>query len=201
MIASVEGVLAAKKKSSVIVEIGGLGVEVFVPERTLATFGDEGERIRLLTWLYVREDVLSLFGFPSEMEKQMFLSLISITGIGPRVAMGMLSATDASEIAHSIHQENVGNLVALPGIGKKTAERLILELKDKIDISFYEISGEKEYAGLTHKLMDEVVEALVSIGMNRSRARRILDDIDMADLGESFGVEDIVKIALKRVSL
>ena len=200
MIASIEGLLAGKRDAGVTIEIGGFGIDLSVSEKTLATLGGAGERVHLLTWLYVREDQLSLFGFRSEPERKIFLSLIGISGIGPKVALGMLSVSDPSEIAEAIHLEDRSKLVAMPGIGKKTADRLILELKDKIDISLYEFSEKGGEAVLGNQLIDEALAALLSIGLNRAGARKALDDIGPEELGDSYGVEDIVRIALKRVS-
>ncbi|MBN2184253.1 MAG: Holliday junction branch migration protein RuvA [Candidatus Krumholzibacteriota bacterium] len=200
MIASIEGLIAEKRDAGVVIETGGFGIDLFVSEKTLSALGEAGERVRLLTWLYVREDQLSLFGFRSEAERKIFLSLIGISGIGPKVALGMLSVSDPSEIAEAIHLEDSSKLVAMPGIGKKTADRIILELKDKIDVSLYEFSEKGGGVISGNQLIDEALAALVSIGLNRAGARKVLDDIEPEELGDSYGVEDIVRIALKRVS-
>ncbi len=200
MIASIEGLLAKKREAGVVIETGGFGIDLLVSDKTLSSIGETGERVRLLTWLYVREDQLSLFGFRSEAERNIFLSLIGISGIGPKVALGMLSVSDPSEIAEAIHFEDSSRLIAMPGIGKKTADRLILELKDKIDASLYEFSEKGEGVVSGNQLIEEALAALLSLGLNRASARRALDDIGHEELGDTYSVEDIVRIALKRVS-
>ncbi|MBN2070207.1 MAG: Holliday junction branch migration protein RuvA [Candidatus Krumholzibacteriota bacterium] len=200
MIASIEGILAKKRENGIVIEVGGLGIDLSVSEKTISTIGEAGERVRLVTWLYVREDQLSLFGFRSESERKIFLALIGVSGIGPKVAMGILSAADPAEIAASIHHGDSGKLVTMPGIGKKTAERLILELKDKIDITPFDLSSAEKENIPGRQMMDEALAALVSIGLNRAGAKKALDDIDPEELGDSYRVEDIVRIALKRVA-
>lgn len=200
MISSVRGAILLKKSSSVIVEVGGLGLEVFVPERIIAELGMPGEKISLYTMLNVREDALTLFGFLTDRDRQMFISLLGVSGVGPKVALSVLSAGDSTDLARCIHSEDGDRLVSFPGIGRKTAERIILELKDKIDMSLYDMGGEEEGITADRALFDEAVAALVSIGMTKAGAQRALEDVDTADLGDSFGVEDVVREALKRVS-
>lgn len=201
MISSVEGILALKRESSVVVEVGGIGFEIHVPGRMLAGIGSEGEKVRILTWLLVREDALSLFGFPSGRDREIFLLLLGVSGVGPKLALGMLSALDACEIARHISGGNVAGLVSIPGIGRKTAERIVLELKDKIDASALIPSGREALVPAGRGLVEEAVAALVSLGLAPISARRALEDIDPARISKDSKVEDLVREALRRVSL
>ncbi len=200
MISSVEGVLVRKNGSSVVVEVGGFGIEIHIPGRMLAMMGKEGEKVHLLTWLLVREDALSLFGFPSNKDREMFLLLLGVSGVGPKLALGMLSALDSSEIARYIHGGDAAGLVAIPGIGRKTAERIILELKDKIDVSTFRTAGREVFIPAGRELVEEAVAALISIGLTGANARRALEDIDTARLPQQAKVEDLVREALRRAS-
>ena len=200
MISSIEGIIGVRTESSVTVEVGGFGIQVFVPERVLAAIGSPGERVRLLTWLHVREDILSLFGFPDESDRKLFLLLIGITGIGPKLALGMLSTCDSNEIASYIHAGDTTSLVRLPGIGKKTAERLIVELKDKVDIIASGPSMAKGHGGIEIGMFEEAAAALVSIGLTRASAQKALESIDVKRLGEAATVEDLVRDALRKAS-
>ncbi len=200
MIASIEGLIASRRDASIVLEVGGLGIEVFVTTQTLHGAGNTGDTIRLFTYLHVREDALSLFGFKHEKEREMFLFLIGISGIGPRVAMGILSAAEPEEIARSIHNGDAGRLLALPGVGKKTAERIVLELKDKIDYSLYRGIPSGDSGILDRELAEEALAALISIGLTRVSAERALDRITPSEMGEQYGVEDLVREALKKVS-
>ena len=201
MISSVEGILALKRESSVVVEVGGIGFEIHVPGRMLEAIGGEGEKVRILTWLLVREDALSLFGFPSARDREIFLLLLGVSGVGPKLALAMLSALDSSEIARHIKGGDVAGLVSIPGIGRKTAERIVLELKDKIDASALIPSGREVPLSAGRGLVEEAAAALVSLGLTAQSARKALEDIDPARLSKESKVEDLVREALRRVSL
>lgn len=198
MISTVEGRLAGTVPAGVIVEVGGIGLEVHVPALTAAALGAIGERVRLFTHLHVREDALTLFGFATEYDRAVFLELIGVSGIGPRVALTILSQGGAAEVARLIRDENVRALVRLPGIGRKTAERLIVELKDRLE------PGEAEGAPQRTKtapVFDEAVAALMSLGLTRSNAERALERIALDRDPSTYQVEEIVRLALRAVPL
>jgi Holliday junction DNA helicase RuvA len=199
VISSIEGIIQSRTESSVIVEVGGFGIQVFVPERVLMSIGGPGERVRFLTWLYVREDILSLFGFPEESDRRLFLLLIGVSGIGPKLALGILSACDSNEIASFLHAGDTTSLVRLPGVGKKTAERLIVELKDKVDVSVGQ-SMAKGYGGVETGMFEEAAAALVSIGLTAVNAQKALETVDVNNLGDNVSVEDLVRDALRKAS-
>jgi Holliday junction DNA helicase RuvA len=198
MIGSIEGIVKVKEGNRILIEVSGVGFEVFVPVRAMEGVGKEGEVARLETYLHVREDTLTLYGFLDENEKRLFLSLLGVSGVGPKVALAILSVCEASELARSIHDGETRKLVTLPGIGKKTAERIILELRDKIEIDRYLPGGTP--AGAERRIFDEAVSALVVLGLSPANAERALERLDLEELGESPRVEDVVREALKKVS-
>lgn len=198
MIGSIEGIVRAKEGNRILLEVSGVGFEVFVPISAMDSVGREGEVARLETYLHVREDTLTLYGFLDENEKRLFLSLLGVSGVGPKVALALLSVCEAGELARSIHDGETRKLVALPGIGKKTAERIILELRDRIDIDRYLPGGVT--AGVERKVFDEAVSALVALGLSPVNAEKSLERVDLEKLGESPRVEDVVREALKKVS-
>ena len=135
MIGQLTGTLIEKMPPQVMVDCHGVGYELDVPMSTFYNLPGLGETVRLLTHLVVREDAHVLYGFASPEERSTFRQLIKISGIGPRMALGVLSGLSVAELAQAITQQEVGRLVKIPGIGKKTAERLLLELKDKLDLA------------------------------------------------------------------
>jgi len=199
MIASIEGLLAAREGSRVVIEVDGIGFEISVPLRVAESLGDEGARVRLHTYLHVREDTLALYGFPDEGERRLFQTLISVSGVGPKLALSVLSIASAGELARIIHEEKTKSLQSIPGIGKKTAERIVLELKDKIELERYLPAAAAEGALVPRDLFEEAVTALSSIGLSRQSALKALEKVKVAELGETFRVEDLVREALKNM--
>lgn len=198
MIARIEGILRACDGNRVVLEVGGIGLELLVPARVAGSLGPPGTAARLHTHLHVREDSLSLYGFPDEDEKALFERLITVAGVGPKLALSVLSVMSASELAGAIHEGDSRKLQAIPGIGKKTAERIVLELKDKIEIERY-LPSPTEKSGIGRELFEEAVTALESIGLSRAKAVAALEKVDAGRLGEKFGVEHLVRAALRNV--
>jgi len=199
LISTVEGILSAKEANRVIVDVGGVGLEVFVPVRIVNDLGGIGERVRLFTHLHVREDNLALYGFLSEDEKAIFEALISVSGIGPKVALAILSVTGADELAGLISRGMSERLMAFPGIGKKTAERIVLELKDKLPEQLGKPAGEEpEEPFIEEDIYAEALVVLESLGIARQSAKRTLFSIGVDELGSDYSVEDVIKVALKR---
>ena len=197
MIASIEGILVARSGNRVVVEVGGVGFEISVPLRVAESLGQEGERVRLHTYLHVREDTLALYGFPDESERRLFQTLIGVSGVGPKLALSVLAVTSAGELARIIHEEKTKALVSIPGIGKKTAERIVLELKDKIEIERYLPAVAAAGSGVPREIFEEAVVALESIGLARANAIKAIENVDISRLGPSYRVEDLVRAALK----
>lgn len=166
MIATVQGKLQARGNESIVVNVGGIGLHVRVPARTLANLGGIGGEVHLFTHLRVREDELSLYGFATEEDLRLFETLLTVSGVGPKVALGVLSAATSDTLRLAIAQGNLDVLTAIPGIGKKTAQRLVLELKGKIDTS-----GLGEVGELS-PVDGDVMNALINLGYSAAEAAR-----------------------------
>ena len=178
MIAHLSGKLFEKEANLIIVDVGGVGYEVIIPLSTFYDLGEIGENISLRIYTYVREDVLQLFGFKTVRERELFLLLISVSGIGPKSAITALSGMSADEIIGAIRQNNLARLNSIPGVGKKTAERLVIELRDKI-AKLSAVSAEEMRAeGIPQTSGDDVYEdaisALVNLGYQRNAAEKAL---------------------------
>ena len=194
MIGSLIGLIKEKTPSSILLEVNGIGYEVSIPLSTSFQLPKVGESAFLLTHLVVREDQHSLYGFATEEERKLFRALIKISGVGAKLAITILSGTNVTGFIQSVVNEDIDALVHLPGIGKKTAERLVVEMKDKIS----EISDEQ------HNLQDsgvnsavaEAINALVNLGYKTKDAKNILDKID----SEELSVEDLIRQALKSLN-
>jgi Holliday junction DNA helicase RuvA len=186
MIASLHGKILARTNDSLVVNVGGIGYRVRVPIGTMANLGATGSDAQLFTHLHVREDELSLYGFASEDELQLFEMLLTVSGIGPKVALGALSNASADTIRYAIAQGNADALTAIPGIGKKTAQRLVLELKGKIDLATL---GESELAPVD----ENVVNALLVLGYSAAEAARAARSVPMT----VTAVEERVRMALQ----
>jgi len=199
VIASIDGVIRGSDGNRIVVEVGGVGLEVFVPQRVLDSFGPSGSPVRLHTYLVVREDALTLYGFPDENERRLFQTLLGVSGVGPKLALSVLSASSAGEIARLIRDEKTKTLMTFPGIGKKTAERIVLELRDKIEIERYLPEAPAAEIGLPHDLLEEAITALESLGMSRASAVRTLEKVPPEKLREAARVEDVVREALKQM--
>ena len=132
MIAHLSGTLLAKQATSVILDVGGVGYEVTIPVTTFYDMEDAGAQVSLRVYTYVREDALQLFGFRTARERELFMLLISVTGIGPKSGIAMLSGMSAAEIITAIRTNNLARLTSIPGVGRKTAERLVIELRDRM---------------------------------------------------------------------
>lgn len=187
MIATLHGTLQARTDDALIVNVGGVGFRVRVPTHTLANLGALGSQVHLFTHLHVREDELALYGFATEDELHLFETLLTVSGIGPKVGLGILSAAPADTLRVAIAQGNVEALTAIPGIGKKTAQRLILELKGKIDVS-----GLGEVSELT-PLDKDVMDALINLGYSAAEATRAARAVP----ANVTTIEERVRVALQ----
>ena len=168
MIGRLTGTLAEKTPPQVLIDVAGVGYELDVPMSTFYTLPALGERLTLLTHLVVREDAHLLYGFASPPERATFRQLIRIAGIGPRTALAILSGLSVSELAQAVSRQDSARLVKVPGIGKKTAERLLLELKDKLAP---DLSGA---AAVTSDSQVDIVQALLALGYNEREAAAAL---------------------------
>jgi Holliday junction DNA helicase RuvA len=202
MIAHLTGKILLKQATSVIVDVGGVGYEVTIPLSTAYEVGDAGADIALRIYTLVREDALQLFGFRTGREREIFTLLISVSGIGAKSAIAMLSSMTADEIASAIRTNNLGRLVSVPGIGRKTAERLVIELRDKItqlsSPALEETAGAKEKKLSLDTVYDDALEALASLGYAKPQAERALKNA-MTDGGE-ITVEALLRRSLRNLS-
>lgn len=199
MISFLRGELAAKGADYAVIDVGGVGYEVQVTTSDESAMPAAGEPVTLFTYLYVREDVIGLYGFLRRDDLSVFKLLITVSGIGPRGALGILSVLSANQLRMAILAEDVKSITKAPGIGAKTAKRLIVELKDKMDLEDMIRDGSE--AGQTASGADpetgrEVVMALVSLGYSRSDALRAVRSISGAD---TMGEEELLKAALKEI--
>lgn len=190
MIGRLTGVIAEKTPPQVLVDVQGVGYEVDVPMSTFFNLPGLGEKVSLLTHFIVREDAQILFGFLTAEERATFRQLVKITGVGPRTALSILSGLSVGELAQAVSQQQAGRLVKVPGIGKKTAERLLLELKGKLgpDLSLPAAAPQNDAQA-------DIQQALVALGYNEREAAAALKKLP-ADVGVSEGI----KLALKSLS-
>jgi holliday junction DNA helicase RuvA len=170
MIASLRGTLLATSADSAIIDTGGVGYQVFVPRPVLEGLGQIGSTVQVFTYLHVREDALVLYGFASPEQRAFFETLIGVTGVGPRMALGLLSAAPLDQIQLAIASENVAILSQVPGIGKKTAARLVLELKGKLDLSKLPTTVAVATPAIS-ALNAELQEVLTSLGYSALEAQ------------------------------
>lgn len=184
MIACLRGKLFSKRPDNVVVDVGGVGYSVSVPFSTLSSLPDEGADVFLHTYTHVREDILQLFGFRSEEEKRIFMTLIGVTGIGPKIALSILSTIPADTFYGLVHSEDVESLCRVPGLGKKTAQRIILELREKLPAL-------KEKKDIFY---DDTLSALVNLGYKRNIAQ---DALDKAYGSGTRDIESLLRESLK----
>lgn len=187
MVYSVEGKLAAKSDNFAVIDVGGLGLKIFSNERTLQALPAAGESVKLFSHLHVREDALDLYGFLTAEELEFFELLISVSGVGPKSAMSILNIAELKQLAAAIKENRPDLLTRASGIGRKMAERIVLELKTRV---------ESEHAGSAVRKMDvdvDLVETLVGLGYKRDQAKSALSRVDE----KVTNMEERLKAALK----
>lgn len=194
MIGSLIGLIKEKTPSSILLEVNGIGYEIAVPLSTSFQLPNVGESAYLLTHLVVREDQHSLYGFATDEERKLFRALIKISGVGAKLAITILSGTNVNGFIQSVVNEDIDALVHLPGIGKKTAERLVVEMKDKVS----EISSDENSLSESNEnsAVAEAINALVNLGYKTKDAKTILDKIESGGLT----VEELIRQALKSLN-
>lgn len=194
MIAYIDGKLAYKDPTYVIIDVQGVGYQIKISLHTFAKL-TEGERCKLHTFLHIKEDAHTLYGFAELAEKNVFLHLISISGVGPGTALMIVSSLTVQEIQQAIVREDVRTIQQVKGIGGKTAQRIILELKDKFKKeTLVDVSSPTLVAHNTNR--NEALSALITLGFARTVAEKTLDTIVKRE-GNDLSVEDLIKLALK----
>ena len=196
MYAFIEGRVAEKRQGELVVEAGGVGYQLICSAGTLAAAPATGEIFRCYTHLSVREDAMELFGFASREERSMYLKLCGVSGIGPRTALGVLSALPLRDLTLALAMGDAAALARAPGIGKKTAQRLILELKDKMEPEDFAGSGRAPTAAPADMgAQQEAVEALVALGYSSAEAARAINQVrDQSDT-----TNQLILLALKQL--
>ncbi|CDM64469.1 Holliday junction branch migration protein RuvA [Pyrinomonas methylaliphatogenes] len=196
MIAHLSGTLLAKQATSVILDVGGVGYEVIIPLSTFYEMEEPGARVSLRIYTYVREDTLQLYGFKTARERELFLRLISVNGVGPKLAIAMLSSLTADEIIMAIRTNNLARLTSVPGVGRKTAERLIIELRDKV-ATLAETVAEAPVAGSPSEdsLREDTLSALLNLGYPKAAAEKAIAQA-LRDGGE-LTVQEILRRSLR----
>ncbi|MCK4651588.1 MAG: Holliday junction branch migration protein RuvA [Methanosarcinales archaeon] len=192
MIAHITGIIDTKTPARAIIDVGGIGYELHIPASTYVTLPEIGDRVRLHTHLHVREDALLLYGFASAGELEFFKLLLSISRIGPGVALNILSGISFDEFKSAVYREDLGVLSSISGIGTKTAKRLILELKDKIT----EIPAE---TGQPPDLASSAIAGMVSLGYTRATAEAAVHGALRSEHVQEVDVGELIKAALKNV--
>jgi len=192
MIVALDGILENRGGDSAVVKVGPVSLQVYVSTSTLGKIGAAGDKVRLHTHLYVREDNLSLYGFASTEELGLFQNLISVSGIGPKVALGLLSAMSPEQLASAIVNGNVDFLSRVPGIGKKMAGRLVLELKNKLEMGWEGTAVSSMGQGDA-----DVVVALTSFGYSLKEATQVVANLPAS---EELDIEEKVKLALRQLA-
>ena len=197
MIAHLSGKLLSKQPNQVIVDVNGVGYEVHVPLSTFYEVGDVGSLVQLRIYTHVREDTIALFGFKSAKEKLMFEQVTSISGIGPKLGITILSGMPVDELVASIRQSNLARLTSIPGIGKKTAERLVVELRDKLAKTVP--TGEQTAAQSVSQPQEDVISALVNLGYAKPSAERAVQSVVSTSKTEP-AFEELLRTALRQLS-
>ena len=193
MIAKINGTLERKVPGEVIINVGGVGYQVFIPLSVFYRLPEVGGAVSLYIHTHLREDALQLFGFLEHEEKQVFLSLNSVTGIGPKLAINILSGIPAEELARALKEGDQPRLVSIPGVGKKLAERMIVELRDK----FLTMPAEEMGRSDGSQPMRDAISALVNLGYRQGDAEKCVRDITRN--GEKT-LAEVLKEALRRLS-
>ncbi len=205
MIAHLSGTLLSKQATAVILNVGGVGYEVTIPLSTFYDLEEPGSEVQLRIYTHVREDALQLYGFRTARERELFLRLISVSGIGPKLGITLLSGMSADEMIASIRTNNLARLTLIPGIGRKTAERLVMELRDKVAaLSSPELEEElgAKPATAPEPTVDSVradaLSALVNLGYQRSAAEKAIGAVVAED--DDVTVESVLRGSLRKLA-
>jgi Holliday junction DNA helicase RuvA len=196
MIGRLRGQLVAKHPPGLLLDVGGVGYELEAPMSTFYTLPELGAQVTLLTHLAIRDDAHVLYGFARETERDLFRALLRVSGVGPRLALAILSGMTAEEFARCVQAGDTAALVRLPGIGKRTAERLVIEMRDRVD---HLSPGQDAPAALTPALSradrpaDEAISALIALGYRPAEAQRMIRAVEAPDLSS----EELIRAALK----
>jgi holliday junction DNA helicase RuvA len=200
MIATLTGILKFKSPTEILVEVHGIGYTISIPLSTYEKLGDLGSSVSLLTHFHVREDAMLLFGFSTEEERRLFKLLISVSGVGPKIAQSTLSGMNVEELKSHIVGGNVNALMAIPGVGRKTAERLIVELRDKAGKTLAESEPISVIGMAAAAMRIEALQALTSLGYNQQIAEKAIRLVVKEAEGSTISLEELIKRALRHTN-
>ena len=196
MIAHLSGTLLEKQLTRLIVDVGGVGYDVLVPLSTMYAIGEPGSRVAIRIYTHVREDALQLYGFATVLEQSLFEKLISVSGIGPKLALSVLSGIEPAELTRAIRSSDVARLTRIPGVGKKTSERLVVELKDRLPpADLTEPSKTEATTDAEPDVRDDLLSALANLGYQRSAVEKTVDKVLRSAEDRSF--EPLLRATLK----
>lgn len=202
MIAQLTGKLLSKQPNTAIIDVGGVGYDITIPVSTFYELGEPGVGVSLKIHTHVREDALQLFGFWTSREKELFLKLTSVSGVGPKLAITMLSGIAAGELINAITSNDLVRLTSIPGVGKKTAERVVVELRDKLAVISLDARdadrAAREVAPGEAGVRDDTIAALMALGYPKAIAERAVS-FALREQGEGT-IEAVLKRALRRLS-
>ncbi|MCH9643409.1 MAG: Holliday junction branch migration protein RuvA [Gammaproteobacteria bacterium] len=187
MIGRLTGIILTKAAPLLMIDVNGLGYEVFAPMNTFYHLPEEGKQVTLHTHFVVREDAQVLYGFYELRERDLFRALIKVNGVGPKLALAILSGMDANSFIQCVQQNNSASLVSIPGVGKKTAERLVIDMRDKF-------SAEEQVVD-QGDVVNDALSALVALGYKANEAKRIIDKVYKPDLNS----EQMIRLALSQM--
>ena len=200
MISYIRGELVAIEEDKVIVDVNGVGFGIFTPSQAMNNLPSIGDEVKLYTYMNVREDAMQLYGFLTRDDLHVFKLVIGVSGIGPKGGLGILSKLSADELRFAVMAHDVKTISSAPGIGKKTAEKLIIELKDKLSIEDVLTRDESDMVQTTshvsNQIQTEAVQALVALGYGNSEA---LKAVKKVSISEDMSVETVLKQALKNI--
>lgn len=195
MIVSLKGSLEDVTEGTVVLDVQGIGYEINVTGAVLRALPSLGHELQIQTYLQVREDALVLYGFSSREERSLFHKIIGVAGIGPKTGLGILSNITPQEFIRAVQQKDLKILTSLPGIGKKTGERILLELKDKFKDVAWTSSEEEDLPVVPGGILEDAVEALIALGYNVNEAERMVQ-VAQPHLTENYDLQELLKVAL-----
>lgn len=194
MIAYLKGSILRKTPNQVIVDCGGVGYAAAIPISTFVKLGEPGEEVELFIHTHLTDNALSLFGFATADERELFLKLISISGIGPKLAMNVLSGMSAGDLEEAVRESDVARIATVPGIGKKTALRIAMELADKIEKKVRLLEGKAA------RETEDLISALLNLGFRRKEIERVVEETVRAAKGKEEGFEKLLRDCLKKLA-
>jgi Holliday junction DNA helicase RuvA len=197
LIEFIQGELQLKSSKYIVVQVGGIGYRLFVPSLTMAKLPSVREEVTMFTYLHVREDELSLYGFLSSEEREIFIILLQVSGIGPKLALAILSHLPVAELRRAILLGDTNSLTTIPGVGKKTAGRMILELKDKLGKQALPEEEMLVTGPLHTDVRSEAISALLALGYSLTEAQKAVPTLSE---GQDYSVEDLIRLALKNIA-